>query len=264
MLRHLFLHIHKTGGTSVVENLWRPLIPLAERYLEDDFLPGEPLEGSPYLFQHMYTIARDYHLRYRDVFAAFWNTHMPRDRRLYSGHFGFGIHEIIGEPYRYSTVIRHPVERTLSHFHLLKSIEAFPGGFADYLAADGYEVSNYQVKMLTRDGFFRFHMTESKYLDEALHHLMTEFDFCTTESIDDFMDELIARYHWPIENRRIVANRTDDMRTVKGSPQFAHRRFPIDPELVKVLEQKNQLDMILYRTAREEYRRRRAASVIRQ
>lgn len=257
MLKYLFLHMHKTGGTSVVENFWKPSIPLDERYLEEDHLPGGPREQEAYLYNYMYCTARDFRLNYRDVFTAFWNTHLPRDRRLYLGHFGYGIHDVIGGPCRYATVVRDPIARTISHFHVVKSLKAFDGDFGDYIQSGGIETSNYQTMLLTRDGFSRRHCLTVADLDEALHNLTTEFDFCVTEDIDDFVDELIVKYRRPIVNARIWANRTDDSITVKGSPLFVHERFPVDESAMGLLIEKNQLDLVLYQSARDESRRRR-------
>lgn len=251
MLRHLFLHIHKTGGTSVVENLWKPSVPVAERHLEDDLLPEGKLSGCPNTYCEMYCLAYHHGLAFQDVFAAFWRAgKLPRECRLYSGHFGYGVHEVIGGPCRYSTVIRNPVDRTVSHFQLIKSLGHFPGDFAHYLTCDGIELANYQIKLLTGRGFCHPRRMTEGDLHEAVHNLRTQFDFCVTEHLDAFVDGMIAEYRLPTENRRLVANRTADAGQVKGSPHAQHQQFPIDPGLLPRLAELNALDVRLYEYAK--------------
>lgn len=252
MLCHIFLHVHKTGGTSVVENLWMPAVPLDDRHVEEDLIPGGVLHGRPYTYAEMYGLAYHHGLAYKDVFAAYWNVaKVPKYCRLYSGHMGYGVHEAIDGPCRYSTVLRHPIERTLSHYHLIQSLGVFDGDFGDYLDRGGIEVSNYQVKMLTRFGFCHSPGVTEGDLHEAIHHLETQFDFAVTEHIDAFVDGMIAKYRLPIDNRRAVVNRTDDAATVKGFPQRSHRRFPVDEALLPKLVAMNAFDLRLYEYARE-------------
>lgn len=250
MLRHLFLHIQKAGGTSVVENLWKPAVPVAERYLEDDLVAGGASHGEPHTYFEMSVVSHVYGLPYRDVFAAFWNAgKLPRHCRLYSGHFGYGIHEVIGGPCRYCTVIRQPVGRVISHFNLLKSLDFFDGDFGQYLTSGKMEVDNYQVRALTRRGFCHAPVAEGD-LHEAIHNLTSGFDFCVTEHLDEFVDGMIEQYRLPIENCRVVANRTADATHVKGSPHIAHQQFPVDPDLLPRLAEMNYLDMRLYEFAK--------------
>lgn len=250
MLTHLFLHMHKVGGTSVVENLWKPAVPLAERHVEEDLIHGGERFGEFYSYLHMHILTHQYGLAYRDVFASFWNAgKVPRGRRLYSGHFGYGIHDVVGGPCRYSTVVRDPVARTVSHFHLSKSLGNFAGDFAEYLDSGRVETRNYQVTALTRNGFSQPGGVAEGDLHEAVHNLSTEFDFCVTEHIDAFVDGMIAKYRLPVENRRRVANRTADSTHVKGWPLSEHRRFPVDEVLLPRLAELNQLDLRLYEFA---------------
>jgi hypothetical protein len=257
MLRHLFLHIHKVGGTSVVENLWKPAFPLHERHVEEDFHPGAELYGHQYTYKDMYVVSQFHGLPYQDVFTAYVNGgKVPRHCRLYSGHMCYGVHRAFDGPYRYSTILRHPVERTLSHFHLVKSLGGFDGDFAAYLERGGPEVANYQCKMLTPVGFCHGYQPTEGDLHAAIHRLDTEFDFAVTEHIDAFIDGMIEKYRLPIENRCVVVNRTDDAATVKAHPQFEHRRFPVDPQLLPRLAELNVLDMRFYEFAKRESTRR--------
>ncbi len=256
MLRHLFLHIHKTGGTSVVENLWKLAVPLPERYLEDDLVAGGPLHGQPHFYAEMNVLSHVYGLPYADLFRAFWNAgKIPQHCRLYSGHFGYGVHEVVGGPCRYSTVIRRPVERVVSHFHMFASLGGCAPDFGLLLESGKMEVNNYQVRALTSGGFRHAAMAEAD-LHEAIHNLTTMFDFCVTEHLDEFVDGLIARYRLPIRNPRVVANRTDEATHVKGWPHAEHRRFPVDPALLDRVAELNALDQRLYEFAAEASARR--------
>jgi hypothetical protein len=160
------------------------------------------------------------------------------------------VHEVIGGPCRYATVIRNPIDRTLSHYHLLRSLGAFTGDFRAYLDGGGVEASNYQVKCLTRRGFEHGRRPTESDLDDALHALDCRFDYCVTEHIHEFVDGMIAGYGFRVTNSRAVHNRTADAATVKGSPHAAHRTFPVDPALLPRLAELNELDMRLYDHAR--------------
>src|SRR4051812_15169568 len=92
--RYLFIHVMKTGGTSLVRPLRRNFEPAA-------FYPDEDLDvraDEPF-----------HHVDLEYVLA------LPRARReairCYAGHFLFVTKELLGEPFVTMTVLRDPDER---------------------------------------------------------------------------------------------------------------------------------------------------------
>lgn len=104
----LFVHIMKTGGTTVVRNL-------RETYPLDQIYPSGALD-----LQHDAGGDLDlaHHLSIPYVLG------LPPERRrsirVYIGHFPYVLRELLGIEMRAATVLRDPVERTVSLLHQLK------------------------------------------------------------------------------------------------------------------------------------------------
>jgi len=98
----LFLHIPKTAGMTLLKFFWRKfgLWP-----------PGA-------LIHHDLTFGF-YKLGDDEARARHINALPPRRQervRLYHGHYGYGVHELLTPPSEYFTVLREPIARTVSCF----------------------------------------------------------------------------------------------------------------------------------------------------
>src|SRR5262245_32358487 len=82
-----FLHIPKTAGTSLIS------------LLDDHFRPSEICPAQ--LFPEFFQIPKE----------------RLREYRLFRGHLWFGLHEYIDRTVKYITLLRHPVDRTISYYH---------------------------------------------------------------------------------------------------------------------------------------------------
>ncbi len=83
-----------------------------------------------------------------------------KDRiRCLKGHMPFGLHEYLPGPARYITVLRHPVERVISHYYFVRrfkdhymydEVTSADMSLADYVQSGiSSELSNGQVRLLS-------------------------------------------------------------------------------------------------------------------
>lgn len=174
-----FLHIQKTAGTSV------------KQFLQSKFAEGEI---CPY--PTWSRLSRISPLEFRNY------------RFLYGQH-PIWLKELMPENARFATVLRHPLDRTLSHFNYLKS-ELFPiadqihpNNAAEYYFAQevfqkkktfveliedptylSYYVVNYQTRFLSR------HWTEELSFQSPEFSLFEIQRSCQREAFDIAMDNL--------------------------------------------------------------------------
>jgi hypothetical protein len=102
---HVHMHIPKTGGTAISQAINQH----PEGWIADPFMPKgfRPLLDS-------------------DV--SWWANH-----RWLGGHLPAFVHRFSPIQVRYSTVLRDPIERTLSDFYKLGTIQFEPGGrYSDF------------------------------------------------------------------------------------------------------------------------------------
>jgi Galactose-3-O-sulfotransferase len=98
----IFLHVPKTAGTTL------------NRLIEWEYDLFEMYSVDPVFFR--WSAA---HLR-----------RLAKERlgriRVFKGHMLFGLHEVLPQPATYITVLRDPIERTLSAFYFMRSYKLHP------------------------------------------------------------------------------------------------------------------------------------------
>jgi len=137
--RVLFMHIPKTGGSTIEAIMKRKSFPGNAFFLDS----SNPLAN----LDRLYSLGEE---------------ELENISLLY-GHFDYGIHGIFSTPSTYVTMLRNPMDRVISHFfyvknspeHFLydqvKSIQTIP----EYLTAGlSTELDNGQVRMLAGIGSF--------------------------------------------------------------------------------------------------------------
>lgn len=232
----LFLHMPKAGGTTVTR-LLLSRFPVDRRHRLTGVDPGEAIENF---------------LRLEGEVRA--------NLRLICGHLYYGFHEHIPNPCVYMTMLREPVDRVMSHYYYAASWPAHSlheaardMPLADFVASGcSGDVENTQAKLLSgayRDfrpqGVFRTGepISDADLLTRAKRNL-ERFGFvgvyeCFAESLV-LMGRCVG---W----RGPFVYRSENVTSARLS------RDEIDPETLRVIEDRNQLDQEVYRTARRRF-----------
>ena len=237
--RFFFVHVQKTAGTALFKRLKRYF---GERAVYPDASDGDLVAVVPQLSV--------------DVLRQRWQERR-HEIRVVTGHFPLCTTELLGERFTTLTVLREPVERTLSylrHHRMLtpadrdKSLEAIYEDDFRYQTL----IHNHMVKM--------FSLTPGEMTDGALTpieftpaHLARAKEQVATvdwvglqEHFEEFCDNLQQRLGWDL-----------------GGPLHANRTEPVDvsSSFRGRIAEDNSMDVELYDHARRLYEERRTAGV---
>lgn len=223
--RFFFLHLQKTAGTA----LWRRL---QQQFEPASVYPG-PGDGQPPA-----TVLSVPHLLER------WR--LRRDEiRIVTGHFPLCTVELLDAPFTTLTLLRDPLERTLSYLrHHREQTPADHERSLEEIYSDPIRfelIHNHMVKMLS--------MTTHEMTDGALTHIeftqarldraeqrLQEIDVVGfQEDFGAFCGELTARFGWDL-GREVFMNRSTPVEV----PAALRERIATD----------NALDVELYAFAR--------------
>lgn len=231
--RCFFVHLQKTGGTSLVTRVRRHFGP-------EEVYPrvGEfTVEGSIIV----------------DYLEQQWRER--RDTlRFVAGHFPLCVVEVLGGEFTTLTLLRDPVERTLSylrHHTMLTPADRdreLEEVYDDPFRFQGF-IHNHAVKMFSlrseemRAGMLTAVECTPVHLERARVNLAKVDAVGLQERFEEFCEELSCRFGWRLGTPAYV-NRTEP---VKVSDAFRRR-----------IEADNALDVEFYAFARELVARRSA------
>ena len=243
-VRVFFIHVMKTGGTSLLASFRR-------NFRADEIYPNPQLDMPAdatrrVAFRH----ATIQHLRTL-------SDERVRRLRIVSGHFPYVAVEVLGGGFETMTILRHPVERTIS---LLRQMQR-PGSWLEgpqeapvtassleevYEQSNVYEplVHDHQTKIfsMTLDdqprGYLQVIDVDRPRLELAKENLAAVDVVGLTERYDDFLDLVTERFGWSIK-RDARANVTP-----AGST-------PVSEALRRRIAADNAIDMELYEFATE-------------
>jgi len=223
--RYFFVHLQKTGGTALFQRL-------RASFGDDAVYPTPEDKGD------VAAILDVRHLT--DRFATGQGS-----IRVITGHFPYCTVEVLGVPLRTFTILRDPVERTLSVLRKRQAADPrFSGRDLETIYGDPELtaiVRNHMVKMLslTPDEMGPTPLTLRVDIDEArLERAQQSLELIDVvglqERFDDFCALLEATFSWDL-----------------GPPRFANRtaRGPVPAGLPERIRADNEMDCRLYEHA---------------
>jgi hypothetical protein len=234
---HLFVHLQKTGGIALFRRMRDSFGTAAVYPLPDHQAARRTSVGVDLMLERV---------------AA-----MGDEVEVVTGHFPLCVAELLPQPVRTFTVLREPVERTLSFLrHQTILEERFADTPLDRIYDDEANreglIRNHMVRMLSlttdemTDGALTRIPHDRAHLELAKRNLAERIDVMgVQEEFDAFVDLLQATFGWDL-----------------GPPQFANRTTPAEaPDGLRerILED-NALDVELYRFAVDLWRSRTATT----
>ena len=236
--RWFLVHMHKTAGTALYQRLKHQFPPEA-------IYPTFADQQANLATLHV------------DLLRQRFNEHGDR-LRVITGHFPLCTIELLGVPFVTMTVLRDPVERTLSALRDIRERDAaFRERSLEGIYADPVRfrclIQNHMVKMLSitpgemTDGFLTAIDLDDTHLERAKRNLVERIDvWGVQEHFEEFCAELVQLFGWHL-----------------GAPRFPNRSKPFeaDDRLRARIAGDNQLDVELYRFALD-LRRQRSSPVL--
>ena len=253
--RYFFVHVMKTGGTTLAQQLKANFAP-------EEHYPNRALdiryEGANVDIGNHLTVANLIGL-----------PEERRDRiRIYTGHWPYVACELLGEDFFTFTILRDPVERTISLLQQYARDAPWTNSANDDADdADALEelyehwllyeplIHNHQTKifsMTAADGPKRYTQVidvDESRLSRAKDNLAHVDVVGLTERYDDFLDELTDRTTLRIERGR-----------AKNATPVSQAR-PVNDELRRRIRADNAIDLEFYEYAKDLVERRSQASV---
>jgi len=224
--RWFFVHMHKTAGTALYQRLHGHFPPEA-------IYPTRVEQKAHKASLHVDLLRRTFGERGSEL-------------RVIAGHFPLCATELLGVPFTAITVLRDPVERTLSSLRDMREREpVFQGQALEQIYEDPIRfqclIHNHMVKMLSirpeemTDGALTVLDLDGTHLERAKRSLEDRIDvWGVQEHFEELCDELTRRFGWNL-----------------GAPRFANRTKPFDvtDDFRERIARDNALDVELYRYA---------------
>jgi hypothetical protein len=224
--RWFFVHMHKTAGTALYHRLHGHFPPAA-------IYPTRAEQQAHKASLHVDHLCRRFRERSDEL-------------RVVTGHFPLCTTELLGVPFTTITVLRNPVERTLSSLRDMREREPmFRGAPLERIYEDPIRfqclIHDHMVKMLSMtpdemtDGALTALDVGDRHLERAKRNLVEHIDvWGVQENFEELCAELTLRFGWDL-GAPLVANPT--------------RPFDVSEAFRERIAEDNELDMELYRYA---------------
>ncbi len=182
------------------------------------------------------------------------------NRRVITGHFPYGVHEIFGDSSRYFTILREPVDRVISHYYfvlqqkdhyLYEKVAGTKMSLEDYVASDlTTEIDNGQLRMLAGHRWkgreIAIGSVTAELQEEVRQNIKRHFDFVGfSDRFDETALGLQKFYGWKTPNYTSV-----NVTKKRASAQDV-------PDSVKqIVRERNRLEIELYEAERAKFNER--------
>ena len=225
-----FLHIRKTGGTSLLKTIKRS--PLASRVIH--------IKGFQTYF-----------------YDSLFKPQESQESSIIQTHSYYGIHSmnwkhlLNSQKYTYITLLRDPIERAISYYFYVKRDrpERYENGL--YKTAKKYNIEDFyrlpkmdngQTRILSGLPSKYFESCHPWLLKQAQKNLTNGFTAIgITERFAETLELIKQTFDWPLKNQAIRAKHN------KNKP----KRESLSPQVIQALRETHQLDLELYQFAQE-------------
>ena len=216
----IFLHVPKTGGTTLATTLRWVYGPRSCH----QYTPDRPEDHKAFL-------------------ASLY--HAPHEPDLLMGHVQWGLHRYVDAECRYFTLLRHPVRRRISEYYYLKG--CYPDSYGASLTLKEFvrsdhpmARSNDQVRYLSG---VDPDQSPTQALEKAKNHLTGDVVFGLTERFYESLLLLRRRLNWTRPPFYVSSNKNRTRPTLED----------LSPDIGNVVRDQHQLDLELYQWAQSHF-----------
>ncbi|MCQ6282351.1 sulfotransferase family 2 domain-containing protein [Bacillus sp. EB600] len=217
----IFMHIPKTAGITL------------RSIIKNQYMPEEVINT----FEHdtgFETI--EYRVRTENI-------------KCLLSHHPFGIHKLVHKPFTYVTMLRDPVDRVISAYYYLHkntdTLEEFKKkidnvNLKEFVTQDDKDFQYFVNNMQTRIVSGEFDPKRAN-LNKAKDNFRDYFSVIgITEMFDESMNLMKEKFNWG-----------DIHYTKQNVTKKRPLKENVPEEIIKLIEEKNQLDLELYRWVKE-------------
>jgi len=232
-----FVHIPKTAGTTL-NSILAQEYALNERH-------EIMMRGMSWVLPRPEIIRRPL-ISFSKVRRLRASVRARHDLRLVHGHFDLSMMKHLPADTRYFTLLRHPIERAISHYYHYRRRPterlhplAVQATLAEWVNSCGLvEMDNGQTRRLAGQMNVSCGRVTLQALERAKSNLAKFAAVGLTERFDESLTLLARVFGWgthPYVAQNVGANRP--------------RRSALDPETIEALERCNRFDLELYQYA---------------
>lgn len=225
-----FIHIPKTGGTTIVDTLSRQILfNKFQRLTPTRFThPRDFLDSVENLLEKVISDSK------ADVVG---------------GHFGFAAHPKLSDPSEYFTVLRDPIERVISEYYFIKNkgmyyqqlIESENLGLEEYIHhPETFYLNNLQTRLISGVRYESGEEVTKEMYDLALENLKKFEVFGITEN----MGSTLALFYLVLGWKRIPYYLKSNINSQRP------KRENISQQEIDSIRERDKYDVMLYHEAK--------------